>query len=165
MERPPEVPVHPSIGDGIIGFYCRPEGDSMTLADLGRLDWQDPVDPDHQNREPSHEHVERVGRHVMWRIPDMEGARVRRSYNAADSFTPDGLPVLGQVPDVEGLYVASGFNGDGLKFGVVVGESMADLVVHGHAPRVDLGPFRPDRFDRPVGRNVLLDEYHPTPRT
>ena len=163
LERPPEVPVHPAIADRVIDFYCRPEGDSLTLADLGHLDWQDPVDPDAQSFTPTHEHVERVGRHLMRRIPAMEGATVRTGYNVADAFTPDGLPALGPVPGVEGLYVATGFNGDGLKFGAVVGESMADLVLRGRARLVDLSPFDPARFDRPLESDALLGEYHPTP--
>ena len=163
VERPPEVPVHPAIGDRVIDFYCRPEGESMTLADLGRWDWQEPVEPDSLNPTASQDHVERVARHLMWRVPAMDGAGVRRAYNTADCFTPDGLPVLGKVPGVDGLYVATGFNGDGLKFGPVVGESMAELIVHGKARQVDLDPFLPSRFGEPAGENALLGEYHPKP--
>src|SRR5262249_57541349 len=39
--------------------------------------------------------------------------RVARSWAGIEAFAPDDLPVLGPVPDIEGLLVAAGFSGHG----------------------------------------------------
>ncbi|MFB6219908.1 MAG: NAD(P)/FAD-dependent oxidoreductase [Halolamina sp.] len=59
--------------------------------------------------------------------------------------SPDGLPVLGAVPDIEGAYVATGHGPTGLMLGPYSGKVVADLV-RGEDPGVDLSAFAPDRF-------------------
>ncbi len=63
-------------------------------------------------------------------------------------LTPDALPVIDRVPDVDGLVVAAGFSGHGFGIGPVTGELVADLVT-GTAPRLPLDAFRLDRFATP----------------
>ncbi|KAJ2960654.1 hypothetical protein NQZ79_g4074 [Umbelopsis isabellina] len=41
-------------------------------------------------------------------------------------YTLDGLPVIGEVPDVSGQYVAIGYNGHGMPFGFQSGAYIAD---------------------------------------
>lgn len=59
--------------------------------------------------------------------------------------TPDGLPVLGQVPGQEGIYLATGHGASGLQLGPYSGALVADLVL-GRAPSIDLFPYAVDRF-------------------
>jgi D-amino-acid dehydrogenase len=59
--------------------------------------------------------------------------------------SPDGLPVLGQLPGLERLYLATGHGPAGLSLGTHSGAMVADLVL-GNDPQVDLTPYRPDRF-------------------
>ncbi|MFB6161072.1 MAG: NAD(P)/FAD-dependent oxidoreductase [Haloferacaceae archaeon] len=59
--------------------------------------------------------------------------------------TPDGRPVVGGVPGVEGAYVATGFGPTGLTIGPYAGEVVADLAL-GRDPGVDLGAFAVGRF-------------------
>jgi len=41
----------------------------------------------------------------------------------------DGLPYIGQMPgDAKGIYVSTGFNGNGMIFGSLTGEILADLI-------------------------------------
>ena len=60
--------------------------------------------------------------------------------------TPDGLPLLGAVPTVEGAYLATGHGPTGLQLGPYSGALVADLLAEGGEtlgrPSVD-----PDRFD------------------
>lgn len=60
-------------------------------------------------------------------------------------LTPDALPVIDRVGDVEGLVVAAGFSGHGFGIAPVTGELVADLVT-GMAPRMPLDAFGLDRF-------------------
>jgi D-amino-acid dehydrogenase len=69
--------------------------------------------------------------------------------------TPDGLPVVGPVPGLDGLFVANGHAMLGLTLGPVTGLLLAQWILEGAPPQVawgsdeppvDLSAFRPDRF-------------------
>lgn len=62
--------------------------------------------------------------------------------------TPDSQPVIGQVPNVKGLYVATGHSCWGILNGPATGAAVAELVLDGHSTVVDLKPFSPSRFLR-----------------
>jgi D-amino-acid dehydrogenase len=62
-------------------------------------------------------------------------------------MTPDGLPLIGEIPGQPGIYLASGHNMLGLTLAPVTGRAIADLVTGGRAP-VHLAPFAPGRFRR-----------------
>lgn len=57
----------------------------------------------------------------------------------------DGLPVLGAVPGIEGVYLATGHGPTGLQLGPYSGKVVADLMLGGE-PDVDLASFRVARF-------------------
>jgi glycine/D-amino acid oxidase-like deaminating enzyme len=59
--------------------------------------------------------------------------------------TRDGLPLLGRVPAVEGLYVATGHSVWGILNAPATGEAMAQLIVDGDARTVEISPFDPGR--------------------
>src|SRR5215831_18000666 len=59
--------------------------------------------------------------------------------------TEDGLPFLGQVPDVTGAYIATGHSCWGILNAPASGLAMAELIVDGQAHSVDLTPFAPQR--------------------
>lgn len=61
--------------------------------------------------------------------------------------TPDDLPFIGQVPEHEGLYLATGHGMLGVTLGPATGAAIAPLIVEGRMSPV-LGPFRVDRFPR-----------------
>jgi D-amino-acid dehydrogenase len=59
--------------------------------------------------------------------------------------TPDGLPVIGRPPGVEGLVLATGHAMKGLALAPITARLVAELVT-GESPSHDLAPVRPDRF-------------------
>lgn len=59
--------------------------------------------------------------------------------------TPDGLPVLGAVPRVDGAFVATGTGPTGLTIGPYAGKLVAD-VIRGDGSAVDLRAFSVERF-------------------
>jgi D-amino-acid dehydrogenase len=59
--------------------------------------------------------------------------------------TPDGLPVLGRVPGLENVFVATGHGPSGLQLGPYSGALVASLV-QGNKPELDLAPFAVERF-------------------
>lgn len=60
--------------------------------------------------------------------------------------TQDGLPLIGRVPQSDGLYVASGHNVWGILNAPATGEAMAQLIAEGTTRDVDLAPFDPARL-------------------
>jgi D-amino-acid dehydrogenase len=59
--------------------------------------------------------------------------------------SPDGLPMVGPVPGVYGLFLATGHAMLGLTLGPVTGKLISEMVLDG-APSRDLTPLRVDRF-------------------
>jgi D-amino-acid dehydrogenase len=57
----------------------------------------------------------------------------------------DDLPVIGKLPGVDDVVVASGHGANGLLLGPITGRVVAD-VVSGRAPPLDIGDFAPARF-------------------
>ncbi len=61
--------------------------------------------------------------------------------------TDDGLPVIGPLPDIQGLYAATGHGMLGLTLGPVTGKLLSEQILDG-SPSLPLGPFDPGRFLR-----------------
>ena len=54
-------------------------------------------------------------------------------------------PVIGAVPDREGLWLAFGHGHQGFTLGPATGRLLAEMI-DGEPPAVDMAPFRVDRF-------------------
>ncbi len=59
--------------------------------------------------------------------------------------SPDGLPILGKVPGIEGAYLATGHGSTGLTTGPYSAKLIADLIL-GRSLDVDISPFDASRF-------------------
>ncbi|WP_343660538.1 FAD-binding oxidoreductase [Ralstonia sp.] len=59
--------------------------------------------------------------------------------------TPDGVPGIGEVPEIPGFILAAGFSGHGFGIGPGAGHLIADLVT-GDEPIFDPAPYNPARF-------------------
>ncbi|WP_456619837.1 MULTISPECIES: NAD(P)/FAD-dependent oxidoreductase [unclassified Bradyrhizobium] len=68
--------------------------------------------------------------------------------------TQDGLPLIGRVPQSDGLYVATGHNVWGILNAPATGEAMAQLIAKGATRDVDLSPFDPARL-QPLDPSLL----------
>jgi glycine/D-amino acid oxidase-like deaminating enzyme len=68
------------------------------------------------------------------------------------TMSPDGRFLAGPVPEVPGLWVASGCNGSGFSSSPAIGEALAQWITSGR-PEVDLSALFPARFS-----GALTDE-------
>ena len=59
--------------------------------------------------------------------PPVATVKVARGWAGLEAFTPDGLPVLGPVPGLDGLLIAAGFCGHGFALAPAVGDVLARL--------------------------------------
>ena len=79
-------------------------------------------------------------------IPALETTGIQRFMNGPESFTVDTRPLIGAVPEVDGLYVAAGMNSVGVMSSAGVGRVLADWIAEGAAP-VDLWEVDVARVD------------------
>ena len=70
----------------------------------------------------------------MRRVPALESAGVQVFFNGPESFTPDDRYLLGETPELRGLYVAAGFNSIGIQSAGGAGRVLADWIIDGHPP-------------------------------
>jgi 4-methylaminobutanoate oxidase (formaldehyde-forming) len=68
------------------------------------------------------------------RLPTLASLGIESFVNGPEGFTPDGNPLVGEVPDVAGLFVCAGFNSSGLAYGGGVGEALAQWIDAGEPP-------------------------------
>jgi 4-methylaminobutanoate oxidase (formaldehyde-forming) len=96
------------------------------------------------------DHFEPLLELATGRVPAMERAGIKSFINGPESFTPDGNFILGEAPEVRGVFVGAGFNAFGIASGGGAGMALAEWVAKGEPP-YDLWPVDIRRF----GRNHL----------
>ncbi|MBB3861567.1 glycine/D-amino acid oxidase-like deaminating enzyme [Novosphingobium hassiacum] len=96
--------------------------------------------------------VERVSR----LIPAVAQAPVLASWAGFVDSTPDGVPVIDNLPAVPGLILAAGFSGHGFGIGPGASHLVADIAT-GQDPIVDPRPYRLSRFDG--GTKIDVSEF------
>jgi sarcosine oxidase subunit beta len=130
--------------DSGVGVYFRPDAPGLTL--LGAFEGHGGADPDDFPQSASQDSLAELVAAAVRRVPALADAGIARSITGIYDLTPDGRPLLGAVPGVEGLYMAAGFSGMGFKIAPAVGLTMAELLTEGRATTVDISAFRPSRF-------------------
>lgn len=84
-------------------------------------------------------------RSCMAVLPAIQEGEIVRQTACLRPLSADGLPVLGPVPDKEGVWVATGGAAIGILLAPIMGRVVADLVFDGNTD-LDIGPFLPGRF-------------------
>lgn len=134
------------------GVWCRPEGAGYIVG-LSPPDDDDPDAPDDFSTDRAF-FDERIWPVLAQRVPAFDALRVTRSWAGHyDMNDLDHNALLGPVPGLRGLLVASGFSGHGLQQSPAVGRGLAELVVHGRYVTLDLSPLGYDRY--PQGRPLV----------
>jgi glycine cleavage system aminomethyltransferase T/glycine/D-amino acid oxidase-like deaminating enzyme len=119
---------------------------------------------------PDMDHFEPFLLNAMKRVPALENAGIRTFFNGPESFTPDDRYMLGEAPNMENLFVATGFNSVGIQSAGGAGKVLADWISKGEPPMdlwdVDVRrmmPFQRNRnylYDRTVESLGLLYQMH-----
>jgi sarcosine oxidase, subunit beta len=93
--------------------------------------------------------VPRLRRALAAAMPSLANCEVVSTIAGVYDVTPDWHPMLGPWPGLDGLYLAIGFSGHGLKLAPAVGEAVADELA-GREPAINISPLRPARTPRPL---------------
>ncbi|MFD1571338.1 NAD(P)/FAD-dependent oxidoreductase [Halorubrum laminariae] len=142
----------PMVYDATAGVYFRPHPAGLLAGD-----GTEPLaaDPDGYDREADDWFVESVTATLRERLADAatdeDGPPVNRAWAGLCTATPDGDPLVGPIADIDGAFVAAGWQGHGFMRAPAVGEHVAEGVL---ASLSDDGPdepwidaFDPDRFE------------------
>ncbi len=101
------------------------------------------------------EHVSPELERMFARMPSLEAMGIQTFFNGPESFTPDGRPYLGPAPEIEGVFLATGMNSNGILNSGGVGLTMAEWLTDG-APSRSMGPLLASRA-QPFQRNTAYN--------
>lgn len=99
------------------------------------------------NREFTPEHFQSAWAEATRLMPALEGVDIETAFNGIFCFTPDGMPVLGKPPDLDGFWVAAAV---WLTHAGGVGRAVAEWMVESY-PRQNLLPCDINRFQAHAG--------------
>jgi 4-methylaminobutanoate oxidase (formaldehyde-forming) len=165
---PGVTPTLPTLRDPDRRTYWKEEVGGLVMGgyEPDPIPWATDGIPDgfHFRLLPSNwDHFEQFMTNAIARVPALAEAGVKQLLNGPESFTPDGNFILGEAPEVRGLFVGAGFNAFGIASGGGAGMALAEWVANG-APPFDLWPVDIRRFGRPHGdvdyvRSRTLEAY------
>ena len=89
-------------------------------------------------------------------VPALASVPMIASWAGFVDSTPDGVPVISEVPAISGLILAAGFSGHGFGIGPGSGHLIADIAT-GQEPLVDPRPYRLARFL--PGEKIEVSEF------
>lgn len=151
----PEHPVDrlsPAIRDRELRIYTRPESGGLIVGiydpkpvryDMRKL----PIDFDMSRMKAARDAIQVAmlidAAHA--RFPWINERSPMSITTGIMTFSPDGRPFCGMLPNVEGLFHCSGFSGHGIVQSPVIGVIMAELILEGES-RYDLETIEADRF-------------------
>ncbi len=84
---------------------------------------------------------------AMARLPLLERAGIASRWAGLYEVSPDAHPILGRIPQVEGLFCIGGFSGHGFMHGPICGLLLAEEILDGAAHTLDISSLYIDRFE------------------
>ena len=121
-------------------FHFRPEGAGFML---GTSDQHEPYG---FNTTMNWEWLSRVVEDAVRRVPVFEQARIHHGWAGLYETSPDHNAILGPIPGMENLLVATGFSGHGVMQSPATGLIMSEFILDGKAHTIDVSDLLIERF-------------------
>lgn len=126
------------------GFYLRQLNDGVVLAGGGRHGHRAAEETASDATTPAVQAA--IERYLHTHFPWTQSLSIRQRWSGTMGFSPDGRPVVGEVPDHPESVFATGFTGHGLGYGFRMGRLLATRIIESRWPTAyDL--FSVSRFD------------------
>lgn len=107
------------------------------------------------NRDVAPEILQKIAEHACRIVPVLRKIRIIRTMAGFRPFTKDGLPIIGETPELQGFFIAAGHEGDGIALSPITGMLVANLV-EGAGPYLPLAKkLGPARFHFPSLSNSV----------
>jgi sarcosine oxidase, subunit beta len=140
----PAVPC--AVSSQVDRVYLRPAGNGRLLVGRGFPKEYEQVDPADYVDGIDAEFEQDVHDRVAARLPHLAGMRAVEGRVGLYDVTPDWHPLLGPVPEVEGLHLATGGSGHCFKLGPAIGELVANELMGRKLKYADIASFSVTRF-------------------
>lgn len=105
----------------------------------------DPDEPAGFNQASSLDFLTAMSEKLSYLMPALRTVKVVRQWAGLYDMTPDALPILGPVDEVDGFFQASGFSGHGFMIAPKVSMLLAQMIV-GQEPDLDIDRLSIRRF-------------------
>lgn len=92
--------------------------------------------------------VQTIARRALRFFPKMDDFKIIRSYTGFRPFTEDHLPIVSEVEEVPGYYIAAGHEGDGISLATVTGKLIEEIITEKSETIISPDPLRFDRFTK-----------------
>ncbi len=138
----------PLIIESGVGFSFRKEGPGVLMG------MTKPEPPGKFDDSVDWDWLPQVVEHAVRWVPALGEAQIARGYAGLYDLSPDRHPIMGPVPEVQGLFCCNGFSGHGFMHGPPAGRFLAEWILDGK-PSLDLSPFSIERFR---GRQVAHEQ-------
>jgi sarcosine oxidase subunit beta len=145
---------HVVVIDAVHHTWLRPEGAFNSL--IGLETPPTAVDPDAYAEAVDPDYVGRARAALAARLPAVARGPMRGGWAGVYTGSPDGHPIIDQIPSVPGLWLMAGDSGTSFKTAPAIGICLAQWVLDGAPTLVDLTPFRSTRFAEGA---MWLDEH------
>jgi sarcosine oxidase subunit beta len=132
----------PMIVDMSNGFHFRPEGRGFLLA------WNDPEETSSFNTDFDPAFIEKILARAADCVPCFATLPVnpKRAWAGLYEMTPDHHPILGEVSNVPGFFLANGFSGHGVMHAPATGKILSDVILSGKTELIDVSLLGLNRF-------------------
>lgn len=161
--------VHPILRDQDVSMYYRQHFDGYGVGSYQHepllVDAEEILPPEQAPVQPAMmaftpEHFAKSWRDAARLLPPLGKTEIASAFNGMFSFTPDGFPLLGEAPDVRGLWVAEAV---WITHGGGAGRAVADLLTDGVSDldlhECDLNRFEPHAHTRSYVRARGAQQY------
>jgi len=130
----------PMVIEYATGFYFHSEGDALLFG------MADKDEPSTFSTAVRWTWLPRVLERLVHRLPVAADAEVQTAWAGLYEVTPDAHPILGPVPEVEGLFIDAGYSGHGVMHAPAAGKLIAEFIADGEARTLDVSALSIERF-------------------
>ncbi|GGA74284.1 NAD(P)/FAD-dependent oxidoreductase [Ornithinibacillus halotolerans] len=92
--------------------------------------------------------VETMARRALRFFPKMNDFKIIRAYTGFRPFTEDHLPIISEVKEVPGFYIAAGHEGDGISLATGTAKLMEEIINEKTETIIPKEPLSFDRFKK-----------------
>ncbi|MGO4545366.1 NAD(P)/FAD-dependent oxidoreductase [Paenibacillus sp. 2TAB23] len=92
-----------------------------------------------------------MARRLLRFYPALSDFQIIRTYTGLRPWTPDHLPIVSEVEDLPGFYIAAGHEGDGISLAAVTGKLMGELLTDAKTTCIPAEPLSFSRFNKKEG--------------
>jgi sarcosine oxidase, subunit beta len=137
----------PMVIDMTDGFHFRRDPQAGAVPGV-LMAWPDPFETPGFKMEFDQRFIGKVLKRAIRRAPCLAHAVVEESRCRAGLYemTPDHHAIIGEAPNVRGLFLANGFSGHGVMHSPATGRLISELILDGEARLFDVTPLSAERF-------------------